>query len=300
MLYISPSKLAAAVIVLFFSCSLAAPLERRAIDATTFANLQLFEQFAAASYCPGNDNVTAGGTKLTCATDNCPLVAADDVTTVYEFENPGLLTGVTGYVAVDHTLALTILAFRGSHTFRNWAADLDFVQIPTDICPHCFCHQGFYNSWLEARPGVLAALLTTAHQYPTYRVTIVGHSLGGAIADVAAAEIRKAGTPADLYTYGAPRIAGPVLSDYITDQKAGGNYRTTHYDDPVPRLPPRALGFVHISPEYYIDTVTGVVPTAANVTALYGNVNLNGNTGNDKNKTDVLAHGWYFNHVSAC
>ncbi|CAD6581197.1 MAG: hypothetical protein ASARMPRED_000441 [Alectoria sarmentosa] len=249
MLYASPSKRAAAgVIVLFFfffsSGSLAAPLERRAIDPITFADLQLFEQFAAASYCPGNDNITAGGKKLTCASGNCPLVAADDVTTVYEFEN--------------------------------------------------------YNSWLEARAGVLAALLTTAHLYPTYRMTIVGHSLGGAIADVAAAEIRKAGTPADLYTYGAPRIAGPVLSDYITDQKAGGNYRTTHYDDPVPRLPPRALGFVHISPEYYIDTVTGVVPTAANVTALYGNVNLLGNTGNDRNKTDVAAHGWYFNHVSAC
>lgn len=58
--------------------------------------------------------------------------------------SPGLLTGVTGYVAVDHTLALTVLAFRGSHSFRNWAADLDFALIPTDICPLCLCHQGLY------------------------------------------------------------------------------------------------------------------------------------------------------------
>lgn len=56
--------------------------------------------------------------------------------------SPGLLTGVTGYVAVDHTLALTIVAFRGSHSFRNWAADLDAALIPTDICPGCWCHQG--------------------------------------------------------------------------------------------------------------------------------------------------------------
>ena len=61
--------------------------ERTAIDAATFANLQLFEQFAAAAYCPSNNNVTNGGLKLTCpAANNCPLVEADDVTTVYEFQ----------------------------------------------------------------------------------------------------------------------------------------------------------------------------------------------------------------------
>ena len=58
-----------------------------AIDSTIFHDLQLYEQFAAAAYCPSNNNVTAGGTKLTCpVSDNCPLVEANDVTTVYEFQ----------------------------------------------------------------------------------------------------------------------------------------------------------------------------------------------------------------------
>ena len=182
-----------------------------------------------------------------------------------------------------------------------------FHRSRCDLCP-CFrlnlqgvklkAHS--YNSWLEARSGVLTALKAVASTYPTYQVVVVGHSLGGAIADIAAAEIRKAGTNADLYTYGAPRIAGATLSNYITNQNQGRNFRTTHYDDPVPRLPPRALGFVHISPEYYIDTVSGVLPTADNITLLEGSVNLSGNTGNDRNKTDVGAHLWYFNAVSAC
>lgn len=159
-----------------------------------------------------------------------------------------------------------------------------------------------YNSWLEARPGVLAALKSTAATYPAYRVVVVGHSLGGAVAAVAAAEIRNSATapPADLYTYGAPRIAPPALSDYITNQNRGGNFRVTHSDDPVPRLPPRALGFVHLSPEYYIDAGTGVVPTEGDVSVLSGSVNLMGNTGNDRNGTDVAAHSWYFNRVGAC
>lgn len=61
-------------------------MKTTAIDATTFSNLQLFEQYAAASYCQGNNNVTDGGNKLTCPSHNCPLVEANDVTTVYEFE----------------------------------------------------------------------------------------------------------------------------------------------------------------------------------------------------------------------
>lgn len=57
---------------------------------------------------------------------------------------------------------------------------------------------------------------------------------------------------------------------------------------------------MHVSPEYYIDAVTGAVPNVDDVTVLSGNVNLNGNTGNDKDKTDLAAHGWYFGPVGAC
>lgn len=76
----------------------------------------------------------------------------------------------------------------------------------------------------------------------------------------------------------------------------------THYDDPVPRLPPRGplLNYVHVSPEYYIDALTGVVPRAEDVSVFIGNVNLGGNTGNDKDEMDFAAHGWYFGPVSAC
>ncbi|KAL8712802.1 MAG: hypothetical protein Q9220_003010 [cf. Caloplaca sp. 1 TL-2023] len=211
-----------------------------------------------------------------------------------------LLTDVTGYVAVDNTRSLTVLAFRGSKSVRNFVADADFPVTPTDICTGCTAHQGFYLSWIEARAGVLAALKTAAASHPSNRVIVTGHSLGGAIADFAAAEIRKSGIAADLYTYGAPRIAGATLSNFITNQNMGGNFRTTHKNDPVPRLPPLALGFVHISPEYYISTPNGVVPTANDITKYTGSVNLMGNTGNNPLNTDLSAHGFYFNTVGGC
>ncbi|KAL8700158.1 MAG: hypothetical protein Q9201_005602 [Fulgogasparrea decipioides] len=257
---------------------------RLAISGDDYANLNLFEQFAAAAYCRNNNNDKAGGTKITCAVGNCPLVQNDDVVSVYEFENR----------------SLTVLAFRGSRSVRNFVADANFPATQTDICPSCTAHAGFWNSWVEARPGVLAALKTAAASHPNNRVIVAGHSLGGAIADFAAADIRKSGVTADLYTYGAPRIAGAELSNFITNQNKGGNYRVTHKNDPVPRLPPLPLGFVHISPEYYISTPNNVVPTANDITKYTGSVNLLGNSGNNPLEIDLNAHGWYFGAVGAC
>lgn len=57
-----------------------------AISTGDYANLNLFEQFAAAAYCPGNNNVQAGGVKISCSTGNCPIVSNDDVVAVYEFQ----------------------------------------------------------------------------------------------------------------------------------------------------------------------------------------------------------------------
>lgn len=194
---------------------------------------------------------------------------------------------MTGYLALDHTRSLTVLAFRGSESVRNYITDADFPTVTTDICSGCTADQGFYNSWLEARTGILAALKTTAAGNPSYKVVVVGHSLGGAIAAIAAAEIRNSGTSSDLYTYGQPRIGGSAVSNYITNQNKGGNFRVTHYDDPVPRLPPLILGFVHISPEYYIKTGNGVAVTASDITELTGSINLFGNTGNIGDGVDL-------------
>ena len=207
-------------------------------------------------------------------------------------------TDVTGYVAVDRTRGLTVLAFRGSNSIRNWVANVDIRKTPVDLCPGCRAHRGFWNSWSEARTGVMAALTTAAQTYPSFKVVVVGHSLGGAIATLAATEIRNTGINADLYTYGAPRIAGSSLSDYITNQNRGGNFRVTHTDDVVPRVPPLFLDYVHISPEYWVTSPNGVAPTVNDVVRLEGSQNKDGNAGQGGLSYD--AHGWYFGPIGEC
>ena len=195
-------------------------------------------------------------------------------------------------------IALTVLAFRGSGSVRNWLANLDVRKVNVDICPGCRAHAGFWKSWTEARTGVIAALLKAAQDYPSFKVVVVGHSLGGAIASFAAAEIRNRGVNADLYTYGAPRIAGSSLSNYITNQNRGGNFRVTHTDDPVPRLPPLLLGFEHISPEYWITSPNDAATTVNDVTRLEGSKNTDGNAG--RGGANVGSHLWYLGPIAQC
>ncbi|OCK83464.1 putative extracellular lipase [Lepidopterella palustris CBS 459.81] len=286
-----------AIVLLGATGCYAAPItdEKRSISSDLFSTLNLMEQYAAASYCSTNYDTTVN-TKVECPAGNCPLVQADTTDTLSEFEN-SLITDVTGFVAVDNTNELVVVSFRGSASIKNWITDLDFTTVATDICSGCTAHQGFWNSWVEARSNVLAAVKSVATANPNYQVVAVGHSLGGAIAALAAAELRNAGYNTALYTFGSPRIAGQALSDYITNQQ-GGNYRVTHYNDPVPRLPPVAFGFVHISPEYYIDKPDFQTAAASDIRVYTGNVNYNGNGA--WILTDILAHTWYFNSIAQC
>lgn len=168
-----------------------------------------------------------------------------------------------------------------------------------DLCDGCEAFEGFWTAWAEARSGVLAAARAAADANPSYRIVAVGHSLGGAVAVFAATELRNAGYAVELYSFGQPRIGGSAISDYITEQGKGANFRITHKKDPIPKLPPLITGFVHLSPEYYIDTGAKDAVELGDVKGPYeGSVNFMGNT--KDLLIDIDAHKWYFNRVSAC
>ncbi|KAF2196636.1 alpha/beta-hydrolase [Delitschia confertaspora ATCC 74209] len=270
-------------------------VEKRAIDTTVFDRLKFFSQYAAASYCKGNNNST--NTKITCPAGNCPDVQAANTHTVSEFEN-SILTDVTGFVAYDTTNQLIVVSFRGSSSIRNWLTDLNFPVVVSDICKNCSVSTGFWTSWSEARKNVLAAVDIARALYPTYKIVVTGHSLGGALADLAAGTLRANGLNVDLYTYGAPKVGLAGISNFLSDASKGASYRVTHLNDPVPRLPPALLGYRHVSPEYYIATGNDVLPSANDVTKYEG---INNQLGNEKDtEFDTSAHTWYFGPISSC
>ena len=63
----------------------------------------------------------------------------------------------------------------------------------------------------------------------------VGHSLGGAIAQLTALWAQERGIPAKLYTFGSPRV---VVEHFVPSAASNiKNYRVIHGADPVPYIP---------------------------------------------------------------
>lgn len=238
------------------------------------------------------------GDKLSCSKGNCPEVEATSATVSYDFSD-STITDTAGYIAVDHTNSAVVLAFRGSYSVRNWVADATFVHTNPGLCDGCLAELGFWSSWKLVRDDIIKELKEVVAQNPEYELVVVGHSLGAAIATLAATDLRGKGYPsAKLYAYASPRVANAALAKYITAQ--GNNFRFTHTNDPVPKLPLLSMGYVHVSPEYWITSPNNATVSTSDIKVIDGDVSFDGNTGTGLPLlTDFEAHIWYFVQVDA-
>jgi predicted lipase len=81
------------------------------------------------------------------------------------------------------------------------------------------------------------------------KMLITGHSLGAALATLAALDIKRRLAPTnhiDFYTFGSPRVGNVNFTNYLMEQFPDGKYdRVTHYNDMVAHVPPPIMGFNH-------------------------------------------------------
>ncbi|KAI1497587.1 lipase [Biscogniauxia marginata] len=267
---------------------------RDTVTAAEIAKLEFYSQYASAAYCNSEADVNS---TVTCSADACPDVMAAGATIVATYS--GVITDIQGFTAVDDTNKLIVTALKGSQSLRNWITDFVFIQVGCDLVDDCYVHAGFATAWSEIDERVLAGVAAAAKANPSYRIVFTGHSLGGAVSTLAAAYTRKDGYEADVYNYGSPRPGNQAFVGFVTAQ-AGAEYRVTHLDDPVPRLPPLFLGYRHTSPEYWLSggAANATTYTAAEVTVCEGYANTDCNGGTKGLDTD--AHSAYFGPIGAC
>ncbi|KAJ6135999.1 hypothetical protein N7512_001159 [Penicillium capsulatum] len=104
-------------------------------------------------------------------------------------------------------------------------------------------------------------------QYPDYKVTLVGHSLGGAVAALAGLEMQLKGWNPTVTTFGEPMVGNEPFAEYLdkrfrmgsgslTDDPDNAPHhrfrRVTHVDDPVPLLPLAEWGYAPHAGEIFI------------------------------------------------
>ncbi|KAG6332031.1 hypothetical protein ID866_7058 [Astraeus odoratus] len=114
-------------------------------------------------------------------------------------------------------------------------------------------HQGTIVNNVSAKE-VLAAVERTMSQYNCTSVTIVGHSLGGAIALIDSVYL-PLWLPQDIsfttITYGLPRVGNPAFAAYV-DAHTNLTHVNNKYD-PVPTVPPQFTGYAHPNGEVHIE-----------------------------------------------
>lgn len=128
---------------------------------------------------------------------------------------------------------IVVVAFRGTESLRDWLTDLDARS--TDR-PYGAIHNGFYNAYqVVSRP--LTGFLGSG-DLGGRKLWITGHSLGGALAVIAAAEFVGKYPVTGLHTFGQPRVGFAEFQTFMNGNFADNFFRFVNDDDIVPRVPP--------------------------------------------------------------
>ena len=149
-------------------------------------------------------------------------------------------------IANDGKMAL--VSFRGTETDQigDVLADLEFTQRSAHGGR---VHSGFYRAYAQVRSRVRSQV--AAHVADGQTLWIAGHSLGGALATLAAIDLCEQGrTVHGVYTYGQPHVGDASFRDHYNKQLRGRHYRIANVNDLVPNLPLRKTEVDPIDTEY--------------------------------------------------
>ncbi|KAG9253622.1 Alpha/Beta hydrolase protein [Emericellopsis atlantica] len=259
-----------------------------------FAELERLARLVDISYCIGNTGVSA---PFQCVS-RCNEFPTVSLVTTW---NTGLLMSDScGYVAIDDGERRNdtspderddlgeraiIVAFRGTYSITNTVVDLSTTpqkytsypspdhgggeppEKPSHECTNCTVHSGFLQSWKTTREEVIPQLISLREQHADYPVHLVGHSLGGAVACLAALELKVSLGWDDVVvtTFGEPRVGNARFARFVDevfalngkeeeeeDLEKRSYRRVTHVNDPVPLLPLDEWGYEQHAGEVFI------------------------------------------------
>jgi pimeloyl-ACP methyl ester carboxylesterase len=153
--------------------------------------------------------------------------------------------------------------FRGTRDLRNWITDLDCRRVEFSLQPSAFSlsgaevHEGFSRALRNVWADLSGALKQMA---PGCRnVFFAGHSLGGALAMLAAAGFQCGAQGTErptvwVYTFGQPRVGNGVWAAWYDRQLGRRSFRVVHAEDVVARVPWLLGRYRHCGTEVFYDT----------------------------------------------
>lgn len=149
---------------------------------------------------------------------------------------------------------LAILVFRGieSDEPKDILADLKFRRKDAKVGR---VHRGFQGALDAVYTPIYNDLLKLVE---TRHLIITGHSLGAALACLAAGRFeRHAVNKCAVYTFGSPRVGGKLWSTKF--DMVVPHYRIVNCTDIVPRVPFFSMGFRHTGKLQYINAAGDLI-----------------------------------------
>ena len=183
-------------------------------------------------------------------------------------------SSVTGFsknssqaILVEHEDFFT-MAFRGTDELLDWLDNFDLIVKPVLLLVEGekldgYFHQGFWKATDDIWEPLLAKYQQfqqedrdkqqNLKQKKVRPLFLTGHSLGGAMATIAAAKLIHQDLPfISTYTFGQPRAMTHNTARIINGKVENRFFRFQNNNDIVTRAPARASGYSHVGSFVYI------------------------------------------------
>ncbi|WP_127533573.1 lipase family protein [Paenibacillus kobensis] len=162
-----------------------------------------------------------------------------------------------------------ILAFRGTRSTMDWVSDFISQQILfKPVKPRCLCHKGFTDIYTSCQEEVRSLIKASD---PDKQLFVTGHSLGGALATLAAFDIAlNVKREPIVYTFGSPRVGDPKFARTY-NRIVKHHWRVQNEYDIVSHLPPVVYRQPKTKNIFYYMHVRGEVKRSFRMGTVSGN-----------------------------
>jgi hypothetical protein len=167
-----------------------------------------------------------------------------------------LAAGSYAYVGYNPNYKEIVASFRGSSDIANWIEDISVIMTPPGKAfpgiPAAQVEDGFYDYYESLKSCVVGEVKNLQSKYPTYQVSITGHSLGAAGASMCAMDMLVNLGFKDLrvLNFGEPRLGNDAFYQ-AAFQYMPALQRMVDYEDCVPQVPWQAFGYHHEAYEIF-------------------------------------------------
>lgn len=129
------------------------------------------------------------------------------------------------------------ITFRGTSSIKDALSDIELIRTRLPNYPTAYVHEGFFEQYKAVEP-FLFDFIHRLPENPNRSIHVTGHSLGGALAQLAAFHLanRFVNTHITCTTFGSPRVGNGTFAKLL-EAAVKDQIRVIHEDDPVPNMP---------------------------------------------------------------